>query len=311
VPTIHKPHWGWLVTLYFYLGGLSAGSHVVASIAELVGGAPARPIVRVGRYLSFAALIPCPLLLVADLGRPERFLYMLRVLKLRSPMSVGVWGLLTFSAFCGVSTARQLARDGLLGTGLLGRLLLRLPGRVVDLLGSGPGFFVGSYTGVLLAATAVPLWTRSYLLMGPLFLTSAISNATAAIALLLALGRGNQRESLRRLQRLDTLALLGELALVLALRMHLGAHLARPLERNRIRVLFRGGIIGVGLVAPLAIQAALARLGHAAPRWLHVLPSVLVLIGGVLVRYVMVTAGRESADDPQATFEITRRRGVG
>lgn len=306
VPTIHKPHWGWLVVLYFYLGGLSAGSYVVANIAELVGGAPARAIVRVGRYLALLALIPCPALLIADLGRPERFLFMLRVFKLRSPMSAGVWGLLTFSGFCGLSTARQLALDGLLGTGPLGHALARLPGRVLDALGSGAGFFLGSYTGVLLAATAVPLWTRSYLLMGPLFLTSAISNAAAAIAFVLACAPGTQRQSLRSLEQLERLTLAGELALVLGLRMHLGPHTARPLERGRMRALFRGGVLGVGLVAPLVLQTAFSRLGDATPRRLTALTSIMVLIGGVMLRYVMVAAGRESADDPQATFEITR-----
>src|SRR4051812_12496931 len=96
VPPIHKPHWHWLIVSYFFLGGLSGGSYVVASIADLFGHADDRETVRVGRYLALLALLPCPLLLVLDLGRPERFLHMLRVLKLRSPMSLGTWGLLSF-----------------------------------------------------------------------------------------------------------------------------------------------------------------------------------------------------------------------
>ncbi|MDQ6674303.1 MAG: hypothetical protein M3069_26820, partial [Chloroflexota bacterium] len=75
---------------------------------------------------------------------------------------------------------------------------------------------------------------------------------------------------------------------------------------GRMRALFRGGVLGVGLVAPLVLQTAFSRLGDATPRRLTALTSVMVLIGGVMLRYVMVAAGRESADDPQATFEITR-----
>ena len=306
IPPIHQPHWKWLVVAYFYLGGLSAGSYVVASIARLVGGAGGQPIARVGRYLSFAALLPCPPLLILDLGRPERFLHMLRVVKLRSPMSMGVWGLLAFSGCCGLSAGAQAAHDGLLG-GRPGRLLAALPERALGVLGLGPGFFLGSYTGVLLAATAVPLWTRSHLLMGPLFLASAVSSATAAIALVLAPLRGTSHDTLARLERLHGFALLAELGLLAALRVHLGRVLARPLERGRLGVLHRVGVIGLGLLAPLALQAV-ALVWERASRPAAVVGSLLALAGGFLLRYTMVMGGRASADDPEATFRLAERR---
>ena len=303
VPPIHPPHWKWLVVTYFYLGGLAAGSYVASSIAELVGGQGARRIVRAGRYLSLAALLPCPPLLILDLGRPERFLYMLRVLKLRSPMSAGVWGLLAFSGFCGLSAMTQAARDGLLGGGVAARLLLRVPSKLLGVLGMGPAFFLGSYTGVLLAATAVPLWTRSHLLIGPLFLTSAVSNATAAIALVLSLARGTRLETLERLERLDGFALLADLGLLAALRVHLGPSLARPLETGRLGWLFRGGVVAAGLLAPLGLHWTFA-VRNRTPRGATSLASALVLLGGFLLRYTMIAAGRASALDPRATFEL-------
>src|SRR5919205_605324 len=82
IPPIHKPHWGLMVIVYFFLGGISSASYVIASVADLFGGSEAARIKRVGRYLSFAALIPCPPLLTLDLGRPDRFHHMLRVVKL-------------------------------------------------------------------------------------------------------------------------------------------------------------------------------------------------------------------------------------
>src|SRR5918998_3914770 len=112
-PVIHKPHWKWLIIWYFFLGGISSASYVIASIAALFGGREGRQITRVGRYLSLAALLPSPILLILDLGRPERFLYMLRIVKLRSPMSVGTWGLTIFGAFSAISALRQAAQDGL------------------------------------------------------------------------------------------------------------------------------------------------------------------------------------------------------
>jgi formate-dependent nitrite reductase membrane component NrfD len=289
---------------YFYLGGLAAGSFVIASIADLVGGVGARSITRAGRYISLAALIPTPMLLILDLGRPERFHHMLRVFKLRSPMSVGVWGLMLFSLFGGLATLAQAARDGLLGrTNAPARFLAALPARVLGLLGMGPAFFLGSYTGVLLAATAVPLWTKSHLLIGPLFLVSAFSNATAAIALALSLSPRVGRGPLERLERLHGFALVVELGLIGAMRMHLGSTIARPLDRGALGAIFRWIVVGVGVIAPLTIQVvSLSRGGI--NRAATVLASLMVLSGGFWLRYVMVVGGRESAEDPVATYEL-------
>jgi formate-dependent nitrite reductase membrane component NrfD len=303
VPVVHKPHWKWLIILYFYLGGLSGASYFVAAIAERFGGQHGRPIARAGHYLSLAALIPSPFLLILDLGRPERFLYMLRVVKLSSPMSVGTWGLTLFGAFCTLSAMVQAAQDGLLGQA---RVLRRLPSQAISAVGSLFGFFVAGYTGVLLAATAIPLWTRAHRLMGPLFLASALSTATAALTLILTLARSSH-ESLKRLERLERVALVAELGLLLALRATLGRTLARPMEEGQLGAIYRGGVLGLGLVAPLALHARSILLKQPLSRAAASVASLLVLVGGFLFRYVIVMAGRASGDDPQATFEMTRR----
>src|SRR5215210_6383422 len=72
IPAVHKSHWGWLIVVYFFLGGIAGASYVIASIADLVGGAAGKRVVRAGRYISLAALIPSPILLILDLGRPDR-----------------------------------------------------------------------------------------------------------------------------------------------------------------------------------------------------------------------------------------------
>jgi formate-dependent nitrite reductase membrane component NrfD len=299
LPPIHKPHWGWEIVAYFFLGGLSGGSYVVASLADLVGGA--------GGYLSFATLLPCPILLILDLGRPERFLHMLRVVKLRSPMSVGTWGLLAFSGFATLSALIQAAEDGLLGRAAPGRALAALPARSVGLAGSGAGFFLGGYTGVLLAATAVPLWAKNATLMGPLFLTSALTNGGAAIALLLAATGDADERTLAPLERLELLALLAELGLLLTFERRLGPTIARPLTDGRYGLLYRGGVLGLGLGVPLALGAKRVLLGGKPSRGTTALSAILTLAGGVLLRQLMVMAGKASADDPAATFAFTRR----
>jgi formate-dependent nitrite reductase membrane component NrfD len=304
IPAIHGSHWNWLVIFYFFLGGISAASHVIAAIAHLVGGEENRPIARAGRYISFLALLPCPLLLIRDLGRPERFLNMLRVVKLRSPMSLGSWGLSAFGAFSTLVAMVQAAQDGLFGRSRAARMLARVPTGVPAVVGSGPAFFVGGYTGVLLGATAVPLWGKNALLLGPLFLNSAFSTAVAAINLGVAIQKNPPELAVERLEALDRIVIGSELALVVASRAHLG-ELARPLKTGRTGMLLTYGTGVAGLITPLAIQSVNRRLRS---RPLSVLASLLVLFGGFVLRYTMVTGGHESANDPEATFFYTRKK---
>jgi formate-dependent nitrite reductase membrane component NrfD len=301
LPVIRGPHWKWLIIWYFFLGGISAASHVIAAVAHIAGGDQNRATVRAGRYVSLLALIPCPFLLILDLGRPERFLNMLRVVKLRSPMSLGSWGLLVFGAFSTLMAGVQAAQDGLLGRSQAARRLASVPTTAPAAVGSLPGFFVGGYTGVLLGATAVPLWGRNALLLGPLFLNSAFSTAIAAINLGVATGGKNAAES-RRLETLDRAVICTELALVAASRARLG-ELGTPITTGRNGALLTYGTGIAGLLAPLALQTVNRRL-HS--RALSLIASLLVLIGGFVLRYVMVVGGRESANDPAATFAFTR-----
>ncbi len=306
LPTIHRPHWKWLVIFYFFLGGISGASYVVASVANLVGGKEGKKTARVGYYVSFAALLPCPVLLILDLGRPERFYNMLRIVKLRSPMSVGTWGLVLFSAFSTISVLIQAARDGIIRRpARLGRLLAGIPTGLIGAMGSIPAFFVSGYTGVLLAATAVPLWTKNHLLMGPLFLASAVSNATAAITLVLSLRRNTTERALANLERLDSIALIAELGLLSLARSRFSPTIDRPLREGHTGRLLRYGVLGTGILLPLAVHAHGAWRGKHLPRAMTTLASTLVLAGGFIFRYVIVIAGRRSADDPHATFEMT------
>lgn len=301
VPVVHRTHWKWLIIVYFFLGGISGASYVVAAIAQLVGGPRNRSIVRTGRYISFAALLPCPVLLVLDLGRPERFYRMLRVVKFRSPMSLGTWGLSIFSLFSAGSVAIQAAEDGLLGRGRLAESVARVDSRAVGMAGTVPAFFFGGYTGVLLGATAVPLWSKNAMLLGPLFLTSAFSTAVAAIAVVETGRRHPDETAVARLEALDRIAIAAELALLAASRIRLG-EIAKPVVTGRTGNLLLYGTVGAGLIAPLALHWIDRRRKT---RGLSLLGSLLVLGGGFILRYASVVGGNASADDPQATFLTT------
>ena len=306
LPTIHGPHWNWLIVGYFFLGGISGGSYALASVADLLGGQNNRRIARAGRYLALATLIPSPILLILDLGQPTRFHHMLRVIKLRSPLSVGTWVLLLFSAFCAPSAIAQAAQDGLLGRDTLpARLGRKLPARAIGAVGLAPAFALSGYTGSLLGATAVPFWGRNARYLGPLFLASSLANASAALALILA-ARPDDDHSLPRLERLDTLAQLAELGLLAATQARLGPKLDLPLRQGTTGLAYRAGVLGGGLALPLGLRLLHRLLGRHPGRAATAATALCTLAGGLLFRYVMVYGGKASANDPQATFEYTK-----
>jgi formate-dependent nitrite reductase membrane component NrfD len=307
LPAIHGPHWNWLIVAYFYLGGIAGGSYALASVAELLGGEGNRRIARAGRYLSLATLLPCPLLLIFDLGQPQRFHHMLRVVKIRSPLSIGTWILLLFSAFSGASAVVQAATDDLLGRDTLpARLGRRVPARALGAVGIAPAFALSGYTGTLLGATAVPMWGRNARYLGPLFLASSLANSAAALALILAANRRTDSQTLARLERFDTLAQLTEASLLAITQARLGLALDRPLRQGATGLAYRAGVHGLGLGLPLGLRLLHRLLGRHPGRAATALTSLLTLVGGLLFRYVMVYGGKASADDSQATFEYTR-----
>ena len=152
-PVLKPPVWEWKIPAYLFTGGLSAGSALIAAGADLTGRPALR---RAGRLSGLAGLGASMYLLVADLGRPERFGHMLRVLKPTSPMSVGTWILVAYGPGSGIAAAAELIPPGLRGTAA-GRLL-HAAGRPAGLWAAAVAPGVASYTAVLLAHTAVPAW---------------------------------------------------------------------------------------------------------------------------------------------------------
>src|SRR5215210_965869 len=95
IPPIKRAHWTWQIPLYFWIGGIGAGVQLFSTMAQILGHKD-RALTRASRYTVLGTMAVSPVLLIWDLGRPERFYNMLRVLKLRSPMSTQSWSLFTF-----------------------------------------------------------------------------------------------------------------------------------------------------------------------------------------------------------------------
>lgn len=303
-PVLKKPTWGWEIVWYFFFGGLAAGCYVIASIASLFGSPEDRAVVRAGYYASLLALLPCPPLLIKDLGRPERFLNMLRLFKFRSPMSMGTYGLIALSFFSGVTAVIQAARDGLLGAWWGARWLAKLPQKLLAVPGMFFALFLGGYTGVLLAATSVPLWSRSKLL-GGVFISSAISTSSALISLILRLV-GAPARTLRKLERLEWAALLVEITGLFAFLRGSG-RAAQPLvgsgpdDKGRT---FWSLVFGSGLALPWLLQTVglLGKHAEKRRRGRGILISLLVLIGGYFLRKTMIEAGHTSTKNARTTL---------
>lgn len=300
---VADPQWGWWIILYFYLGGLAAGAYFLATLIELWGRDEDRALARIGYRLAFPLVAVCGILLVVDLDRPERFWHMLLqservnealdegwpaggwrtmlqalMFKWWSPMSIGAWALFLFGGF---SFASFVA--GIRTSGWTARLLgSKVFGRGFQLVGSGIGFFVASYTGVLVTATNQPLWSDSPWL-GALFLTSA---ASTGIAVVIILGRwrgGITAESMERLERADLWALGLELIFFLIFLASLGSIVFLALQTWPGVVLVAGTLL-LGLVIPLGMHL---RRGIIGPRRM-IGAALCALVGGFFLRYGVV-----------------------
>lgn len=306
-PALKSPEWKWPIPLYFFTGGLAAGSYLIATLASLFGTEEDRVVARTGRYLALVSIAVSPVLLIVDLGRPERFANMLRIMKTRSPMSMGTWGLSGFSVFVGMGVIRQMVEDGILGeTSPVGRLLGWVPLSVSGVIGTVFAFFVSGYTGALLSFTNVPFWAKNRWLQAPLFITSALTSSIAAISLVLTLiGRGTGR-TYGWLERLADGAAIGETALIVGSALSLRST-AKPLAKPRNGLPFWLAVVLQGTLAPLVLRQ-LERPHESRSSVRHVAAHMAVLIGSLAFRWVTVQAGQETAEDPDAYFSFASGR---
>jgi formate-dependent nitrite reductase membrane component NrfD len=276
------------VPVYFWFGGIATGASFSALACVLAGDERSA---RVARLVAVGAAGAGGPLLIMDLGRPERFLHMFRIFKLRSPMSTGAWCLGAFSG-CG---------GGAVAADLLGR---RGTARALTAATAALGTYLGSYTGVLLASTAVPAWHESRRFLAPIFICTAGASGAAATRLALtATGTAGGHPTRSGLAALETVAMAGELALSAVNERRLGIA-GRALEHGRPGRLLRAAraLTAGGLLLRLAGR-------RAGPIGDH-LPSAIFLGAALAYRLGWVAAGRPSALDHEAVAALARTRGT-
>lgn len=303
VPILKQPTWHNEVAAYFYFGGMSAGAAMIGSIADVVGGERNKRMARTAHYVSLATLIPCPPLLIDDLGYPARFHHMMRIFKPSSPMNLGSWALLIHGAGATVTVMRMLAGEGKLP--IVGPLLKLFPERLLAALGLPSSFVLAGYTGVLLGTTSIPVWFNSPLL-GALFMASAFSTGAAATSFIgLLTGRHETRPEHTEFATIGLLSGATELAL-------LGAYVAtsdgaaRPLTHGKASPLLKAAL--ATLVTSAVMEAVALGLGANGGRTVATIASAAALAGAAMMRWSVVLAGRESAADREGTLHSMRSR---
>ncbi len=292
------PEWGWyFISMYFFVGGVSAGAYFIGSLVELFGGEKHRELNRIAFYIAFPLILITPILLIADLGRPLRFWHLffytkggIPFINLQSPLSVGSWALMVFGLFSFLSFLDNLVAEGRLKSAPFAHLYNRIPRKIYALFGSAAGFFVAGYTGVLLNITARPLWASTDPLLGALFIASGASTGAAAIALVMVWRKIAAGREFKQLENFDRSAMILELILIVAAVIVAGRY-AGPLVKGLYGVIFWGGTVILGILVPLGLNRYAGRLGINDSR-LILLSSVLVLLGGALLRICLVQAGQ-------------------
>jgi formate-dependent nitrite reductase membrane component NrfD len=289
-PVVAVPVWTWEVPVYLFVGGLAGASAGLAFACELAGHE-----VLARRAWAVAATVGtcCPPLLVSDLGRPERFLNMMRVFKVTSPMSVGSWLLAAAGTATGAAAASRLLP--------LPRAAMRV-GDAAAPAAAVLGMPLATYTGVLLANTAVPVWHEARRELPFLFAAGAAASAGAAAAAI------TPHEQATPARRLAIGAAVLELAIDRMMQRRLGSLAdayhsprARRWHRAAVGLMAGGAVLSGGASAAASVSSRRSRLLGAAGR-------ALTLAGALSTRFAVFRAGFASAEDPAQTVGAQRQR---
>jgi formate-dependent nitrite reductase membrane component NrfD len=278
-PVIKEPVWTPEIPIYFFTGGLGGASAGLALGARLTGR---RKLARVATANAFAGVAVSPLLLISDLGRPLRFLNMLRVFKVTSPMSVGSWILTAEGGLLTLTAAHEFL-------GLFPRRLAR----AAEALAAALGMPLATYTAALVANTAVPVWHEGRRELPFAFAGGSAMAAGGLAAILVPAEAGPAR-------RLAIAGALTEAVSMEISKRRLGK-VAEPYSQGAAGRLEKATMACAGGGSALLVLAELRR-----SRRLGLLGSALALAGSLSGRWMVFKAGFQSAADPAYTVEPQR-----
>ena len=277
---ILKPHiWKDYIAGYFFIGGLAGASAALGVVARAKKN---ESLARSCTLSAAAGAAISAVLLIADLGNPERFLNMLRVVKPTSPMNLGTWILSGFGVTSGLAAATQM-----------------LLGRRCDAAATAAGILgvpLSAYTAVLIADTATPVWHEARETLPFVFAASAAMSAGAWNSLFILHRNG----ALAR--RVMLVAAIGELVAHRRMVHQLGDLLAEPYQTGRSGRYAK--VARACTTAAIVITATLAKRS----RFSAALGSLAALAGAVCERFSIFHAGTQSAMDPKYVVQHQRSK---
>lgn len=279
-PIIKEPTWKAEIPVYLFTGGVAGGCAVLHGFARLARN---ERLARSTLYLGAAMEAVSPVLLISDLGRPERFLNMLRMFKVTSPMSVGSWILVASSASSNAAAALQTFD------------LLRPVKWLAEATWFATGPPLATYTGALLANTAIPAWSEARDELPFVFGSSACASAGAAAAIF------TPTHAAGPARRTAVVASVIELGIVTGMERKLGfvGEVYRLGEAGKYAKISKGLVAaGAGLLAVGGRRRRSAAVGGGA----------LVLAGELALRWSIFKAGFQSARDPIYTVRPQKER---
>ncbi|MGC2108111.1 MAG: NrfD/PsrC family molybdoenzyme membrane anchor subunit [Candidatus Korobacteraceae bacterium] len=289
VPLLKEPAWTWQIPIYFFAGGAAGSAAVVGLVARWI--AHDRKLARDCRFIAAAGTAASSALLISDLGRPARFLAMMRVFKPQSPMSLGAWTLAVFGTFSAAAAFAELLKER------FPFLPISLAGDVAEGISALAGLPFSNYTGVLIGASVIPVWNEN---VASLPIHFGMSGLNSAVSILELMGHQNRA--------LNTLGMGAS-----AIEVIEGHHIETtrkpamgPLKHGRSGLITRLGGVLSGPV-PLVLRVAAAFAGRRRARKLRKAAAISSLMGSMLTRVAWVHAGHVSARDWRLPLDVPRR----
>ena len=296
--------WGSPIWIYLWLAGMGGGAYFTAFLAHRFSGGVHKSLLKIATYLAVPLAGLGVLLLIIDLGRPLRFWRLMTKFDFVSAMSIGTWILSAFVALCVVLIAlwwwTERSKDGHPKE----KGILHKTAEVLSWINLGMAVLLITYTGVLLASSSQVLWSGT-LLLPPLFVVSAISTG-AAILIVTSIVAGKEKisESLvTKLSNADAIVIVIEMALIIGFLGWLGISTAAGTTEamrllvmdDSVAVVFWIGVVLLALLIPLVLELRYwnhIKENASIIRRAEITSGVAVMIGGLALRAVVVTAGQ-------------------
>jgi formate-dependent nitrite reductase membrane component NrfD len=286
-PMLKRSVWSVDIPIYYFLGGAAGASMTLGAALQLASPRDPCELRRLAAVCHWAGIVGSSVgaaFLIHDLGRPSRFLNMMRVFRPTSPMNMGTW-ILGGAAPSAIATGLFINRRGLLG------FIGEATGYISGLFGAA----LAGYTGVLISNTAIPIWQASRRWAPVLFIGSSAASAASVLDIF-----AGSRSTRRVAQIFGTAGRATEIVAAKQVERSASAvpRVGRPFERGGPALLWKAASILTGASLALSLLPRKSRTTRVA--------GVLGLAGSLCLRFAVHYLGDASASDPRASFDQQR-----